>query len=210
MGRPYTRTQVFQEMLSYVELNPYWTVPYSISSREILPKLKSDPGYLSRNNMKIFNGGKSFDPYSVDWSMVSRGNFPYVIRQEPGDKNALGRMKFMFPNRYNIYLHDTPSKSKFELDYRAWSHGCVRLHEPHELAYYLFKDDKKWNKEKIDNTLAKRKNKRINLEKPIPIYILYITNSTDANGKLIFHTDVYKRDSRIASALSSSKTARYY
>ncbi len=203
VGKTYHKTATFSELMSYIEINPYWTVPYSISTREILPKLKRDPGYLGRNNMKLFSGGKSISPYSVDWSSVSRGSFRYRIRQEPGDKNALGRVKFMFPNQYNIYIHDTPSKKLFARSQRAFSHGCVRLNKPFELAEYLLSKSAadKWTPEKIQKTKDRGKNKRVQLEKPWPIHILYFTTWVEEEGNTRFLHDIYGRNKALSAAL---------
>ncbi len=195
VGKLKHKTPVFEDLVQYLELNPYWTVPFSIATNEILPKLKRNPGYLGANNMELLAGGKSISPYSVNWAGIGRHNFRYTIRQKPGDKNALGRVKFMFPNLYNIYLHDTPSKRLFGEAYRPFSHGCVRVHKPFELAEYLLKDNPKWSPEKIDKAIARGKNKRIHLLKPRPIYILYFTTWVDEKtGEVYFYRDVYGRD----------------
>ncbi len=197
VGNVRTKTPVFGDMIQYLELNPYWTVPYSIATREMLPKIKKDPGYLSRNNYKLLKNGKSVDPYSVDWSTIKRSGFPYVIRQNPNKKNALGIVKFMFPNRYNVYLHDTPSKHLFVEYSRAFSHGCIRLEKPVELAEYLLKDNSKWTPQKIEQTLKRGKNKRIDLKTPLPIYLTYFTTWVDKEGTLQFQKDVYRRDKKL-------------
>ena len=200
VGNPRTSTPVFSDVMHYIDLNPTWTVPYSIASREMLPKVKKDPSYLTRNNYEVLSGGKNVNVYSIDWESLSRSNLPYTFRQKPGSNNALGIVKFMFPNRYNIYLHDTPSKHLFVKPYRAFSHGCIRLEKPMELAHYLFKDDPKWTKEKLDATLNKRKNKRINLATPVPIYLLYFTAWVNDQEELFFLPDVYKRDNILLEA----------
>jgi len=194
VGTVRNSTPVFSDILQYIEVNPYWTVPYSISTREILPKVKRDPGYLSRNNYEVLSGGSAIDPSFIDWSSVGRAGFPYVFRQKPGIKNALGTVKFMFPNQNNIYLHDTPSKRLFAETYRAFSHGCVRLENPMELAYYLFKDDPEWGPEALDNALNLRKNKRIYLKQSIPIFLMYFTATVNQQNELQFYPDVYKID----------------
>ncbi len=197
VGNPRTKTPIFSDRIQYIELNPYWTVPYSISSREILPRIKKDPGYLARNNYKLLVGGKAINPYSVDWTEVSRSKFPYTIRQDPGAGNALGEVKFMFPNRYNVYLHDTQSKDKFVEPIRAFSHGCIRLETPFELASFLFKDDPKWSGDKIYETKKKGKNKRITLKESVPIYLVYLTAYVGNDEKLNLQLDVYDRDSAL-------------
>jgi len=193
VGSRFRRTPVFQDMLQFVEFNPYWNVPYSISSREILPKLRKDPSYLSRNNMVLFSGSKKVNPAAVDWSQVFSNNFPYRIRQEPGPINALGRVKFLFPNEYSIYLHDTPSQKPFGETIRAFSHGCVRLFEPIRFAEYIF-EGSKYDAQKIDKLLEKKKNKRLVLDEPIPVYLLYFTTWVDKDNILRFQPDIYKRD----------------
>jgi len=194
VGATKTETPIFSNMLQYIEMNPTWTVPYSISSRELLPKIQKDPDYLARNDYKLLSGGSSIDPHSVDWSTIKKNNFPYVIRQKAGRQNALGQIKFIFPNRYNVYLHDTQSKSKFKKYSRAYSHGCIRLEEPMELAEFIFQDDPEWSLESLTNVLNKRKTKRVHLKEPIPIILFYWTAYVDEKGELIFRDDVYKRD----------------
>lgn len=201
VGKTYHRTPVFSEQMQYLDLNPYWTVPYSIASKEILPKLKRNASYLDRNNMALFSGNRKINPYSVDWANVSRSTFRYTIRQNPSAKNALGIVKFMFPNQYNIYLHDTPSKSLFVKTKRAYSHGCIRLEKPLELAEYLLKDNPKWTPNKIKKSIEKGKNKRVHLTKPLPIYILYFTTWVDKEDNLRFQPDVYSRDKAVWQAI---------
>ncbi len=195
VGKPYTSTPVFSDIISYIEFNPTWNVPYSIRSKEILPKLKNNPAYLDNQNMVLLSGGRRVDPYSVDWYSINASNFPYGVRQEPGRSNALGTMKFMFPNKYDVYLHDTPSKSKFNRYTRAFSHGCVRLHKPKELADYLLSDQ--YSAEKIQKILNRRKTKRVNLTTPVPIFIMYWSVWVDEEGNPYFMQDVYKRDEAV-------------
>lgn len=203
VGKTYTKTPVFSEIIQYIEFNPTWTVPYSIRSREMLPKLKSNPGYLANNDMVLLSGGRKIDPYSVDWQSITSSNFPYAVRQEPGSQNALGTMKFIFPNKYNVYLHDTPSKSKFNEYQRAFSHGCVRLHEPKQLADYLLAED--YSPEKIDRILNRKKTKKVYLKTPVPIYIMYWSVWVDEQGNPYFMKDIYKRDKAVKDAYFSSQ-----
>ncbi len=191
-GQPYTPTPVFSDKMEYIEFNPYWTVPFSIASKEILPKLKSNANYLSRNNMELLLGGRSVNPKGINWAGVTSRTFKYRIRQKPGDTNALGRMKFMFPNKYSVYLHDTQSKSLFGETQRAFSHGCIRLHEPQELAEYLLQPD--YNKDDIEKILKKKKNERVYLKEHIPVFILYFTAWVDEAGVLQYAPDIYHRD----------------
>lgn len=193
VGRQWTPTPIFSDRLRYIDFNPTWTVPYSISSKELLPKIKANPGYLASQNMDLLSGGKKVNPYSVDWSTIGRRNFPYVIRQRSGAGNALGLMKFMFPNRYNVYVHDTQSKKLFAKESRAFSHGCVRLEEPRELAEFLL-EGTKYDSDKIGQILRRGKNKRVDLDEPLPIVIAYFTAWVDESGEILFYPDVYKRD----------------
>lgn len=201
VGKTKHKTPIFNDLMQYLEFNPYWTVPFSIATKEILPKLKRNAGYLTRNNMELLSGGRAINPYGINWANVSRKNFHYTIRQKPGAKNALGRVKFMFPNLYNVYLHDTPSKSLFARSERTFSHGCVRLEKPFELAEYLLKDEPKWSGEKVEKLIERGKNKRVYLTNPRPIYILYFTTWVGDDEKLRFYKDVYGRDEVEKNAL---------
>ncbi len=201
VGKTYHKTVIFNNHIRYLDLNPYWTVPYSIATKEILPKLKQNLSYLNRQNMKVFSGGKVINPYNVDWSKVTRRRFPYTIRQEPGKKNALGTVKFMFPNKYNIYLHDTPSKSLFVKAERAYSHGCIRLDNPVQFAEYLLQDNPKWDAQKIEKVLEGKKNTRVSLDEKIPVYIAYFTAWVDENGVTRFQKDVYGKDKEVMKVL---------
>ncbi|MCK5468518.1 MAG: L,D-transpeptidase family protein, partial [Cyclobacteriaceae bacterium] len=140
VGKEYHKTPVFTSDIKYVVFNPTWTIPYSIATKETLPRLKRDPQYLQNRNMTLLRNGREIDPETIDFSAYSTSNFPFTIRQEPGDFNALGRVKFIFPNKYSVYLHDTPSKSYFNRTQRTFSHGCVRVHNPLNLAEQLLGD----------------------------------------------------------------------
>lgn len=201
VGKPIFKTVVFNNYIRYLELNPYWNVPFSISTNEILPKLKRNLSYLNRQDMKVFAGGKEINPYSVNWSNISKRNFKYSIRQEPSAKNALGTVKFMFPNKYNIYLHDTPSKSLFVKAERAYSHGCIRLDNPVQFAEYLLQDNPKWDANKIQSVLDGKKNTRVSLDKKVPVYITYFTAWVDSDGVTHFQKDVYDKDKVVIEAL---------
>ena len=190
------RTPEFSEMMSHMVVNPSWHVPKSIATKEILPILKRDPSYLSRKGMRVVGGR-----VPEDWSTVPAGTFPGRIVQRPGRGNALGTVKFMFPNRHAIYLHDTPSKRLFNRDVRAYSHGCVRVERPKEFATYLLTGQ-------VDdplgyfNSLRKRgRERRVNLDRPLPVHLTYRTAWIDENGAFQFRGDVYGRDKRVAKAL---------
>jgi len=202
VGRKYHESPVFKGKMIYIEMNPTWTVPYSIASKEMLPKLKKDPSYLAQKNMIIMDrNGNQLDPTSIDFSKYSRGNFPFIIRQEPGPHNALGQVKFIFPNKYSVYVHDTPGRYLFSREKRAFSHGCIRLEKKWELLMSLMDDPEVWNMDKINEILESKKTTRINLPKPIDIIILYWTAGADKEHRLFFDKDVYGRDDAVIKAL---------
>lgn len=200
VGEVKHKTPIFSDQMQYIELNPYWTVPPSIAKKEILPALKRQgSAYLTRNKMELFSGGNKISPAGIRWSKYSANNFPFVVRQKPNGKNALGEVKFLFPNAYNVYLHDTPSRHLFAQTPRAFSHGCIRLHEPLDFAAYLLKD-LGYTRAKIDQLVAGNNNQSITLPTPIPIYITYFTTWADEGGAY-FYDDVYSRDATVAKAL---------
>ena len=202
VGKPYHMTPLFRDEVSYIEINPTWTVPYSISSKELLPKIKKDPDYLADRNMIVLDrNGKQVDPAGIDWNSLSANRFPYTLRQQPGPDNALGRIKFMFPNEHAVYLHDTPSKSLFERDYRVFSHGCIRVQNPYLLAQILLDDNEKWSVEKIEAAVDSRVTQRIVLDRKIPIYLTYWTAAVDDDLEVNFSRDPYNRDGRVLAGL---------
>jgi murein L,D-transpeptidase YcbB/YkuD len=200
VGRVMNQTPVFQSKLSTVEFNPYWTVPKSIAVKEILPSLKKDPTYLEKHNMVLYKGSdiveipSSFDSYTEK-------NFPYVIKENPGEKNSLGQVKFLFPNPYSIYMHDTPSKYLFDKDVRSFSHGCIRLNNPIKFANYLL-SKQGFKPSQIDDILKSDKNYAIALETKIPIMISYFTcYMKKGDSRLYFFSDIYGSDKKIIDAL---------
>ena len=203
VGRPYRKTPVFRDQISYLEINPTWTVPPGILRKDILPKARKDPSYLRRQNFRVVDGnGRSVDPASLDWANLSARGFPYQIVQQPGPENALGLVKFMFPNKYLVYLHDTPSRALFERSERTFSSGCIRVETPFDLAERLLAGDPGWNRERIDALVASGKTQRVNLPAPLPVLLLYWTVETD--GDVIrFRRDIYERDGSILKALNA-------
>jgi murein L,D-transpeptidase YcbB/YkuD len=198
VGKPYTRTPVFSHEMSYVEINPTWGVPASIANNEFLPKLKENPGVLLAQNIRVFSDQTEIDPWGVDWANLNR--VPYQLRQDPGPNNALGRIKFMFPNKYNIYIHDTPSKSLFESDSRFFSHGCMRVQDPERLAEVLL-GGQGWTIDRIKAQIASGQKKIVNLQTKIPVHITYLTAWVNKDGTVHFRNDVYGRDPQLAAAL---------
>ena len=209
VGRRYKRTPIFSDTVRYIVLNPYWHVPRSIAVEDLLPKIQHDPSYLERFGMQLVDtvgrDPQAIDPDSVDWSGVTADNFHYRINQEPGRLNALGRIKFVFPNRYDIYLHDTPSHELFEPAQRDFSHGCIRVEKPLDLAAYLMKKGRHWNREAIEGALDEGTERTIYLPRPIPIHLLYWTAWADEDGTIQFRPDINKADRPLALALESTK-----
>jgi L,D-transpeptidase YcbB len=201
VGKPYWHTPVFSEKMTYLVLNPYWNVPDSIAREEIIPKIRRDPEYLEKENMKVLSGWEqnsaSIDPGSVEWDAAGASAFKYRFRQEPGPRNPLGRIKFMFPNRFDVYLHDTPGKHLFERNVRSFSHGCIRVEKPIELAEYVLKQDPRWTLKRINAELAEGNTREIRLPNPVDVYILYLTAWVDGGGLLNFREDIYGRDAKL-------------
>jgi murein L,D-transpeptidase YcbB/YkuD len=206
VGKPGANTVIFSNEMKYVVFSPYWNVPPGILVNEVLPAMRRNPGYLARQNMEVVTGsGSPVNAGSLNWSKYSGGNFPYIIRQKPGGKNALGKVKFLFPNEYNIYLHDTPSKGLFGENKRTFSHGCIRVSEPQHLAEWLLRKDAAWTPQKIVAAMNGSKEKFIGLKEKVPVYIGYFTAFVDSNGRLNFRDDVYGHDARLAATLFGTK-----
>jgi murein L,D-transpeptidase YcbB/YkuD len=206
VGAVATQTPEFSDELEYVELNPTWTVPYSIATKEMLPKLKTSPSAYA-GDFEIFAGGKLTSWGAVNWASYGPGNFPFTVRQKPGPKNALGKVKFMLPNRHNIYLHDTPAKDKFAATTRAFSHGCIRLSRPIEFAHTILGELVGWSKAKVDASLATGKTERVLLPRKIPVHLIYATAFLGNAGEIEFRADVYGRDRKLYNALFAKPTS---
>ena len=199
VGKQYHASPIFSAPMRYIVFSPYWNVPASISRNELIPSIRKNPAYLSRKNMEVVtHSGKLVDPSTVNWSSKS---FPYMIRQKPGGDNSLGLVKFMFPNKHSVYLHDTPSKSLFEREDRALSHGCIRLQHPEKLAKLLLGDIPGWTDEKIQTSMHQTKEQIVNLNREIPVVLIYLTFWADSKGQGHFRPDIYDRDKEILAAL---------
>lgn len=205
VGKPFRKTPVCSSKMTYLVLNPTWTVPPTILFNDILPEAKKDPNYLNKKNIRVIQGQGSnaviLDPKDIDWPKLSKNYFPYTLRQDPGLTNALGQVKFMFPNQYNVYIHDTPSKELFSRPDRAFSSGCIRLNNPLAFAKYLLKDNPKLDAGFIAEILIDGKEKSVMLPKPINVHILYLTSWVEG-GKVQFRNDLYNRDAPLLSALN--------
>lgn len=202
VGTPYRKTPVFRDQISYLEVNPTWTVPPTILQKDILPQLAKDQSYLQQRDMQVLtHDGKYVDPTTVDWSQFPQKRFPYLLRQNPGPNNALGRIKFMFPNKHLVYLHDTPSRKLFERDQRAFSSGCIRVMNPFELAELLL-DDPQWTQSRIEEVVTSKQTTRINLAKPVTVILMYWTVNITDDGGMMFKADVYDRDAAVLAGLN--------
>jgi murein L,D-transpeptidase YcbB/YkuD len=190
VGATATRSVVFADSVTSVTFSPTWTVPASIVRKEILPVLRRDPGYLARNRMDIIGGTDALPE----------------IRQRPGPHNALGLVKFSFPNRFGIFMHDTPSRGLFAREQRAFSHGCIRLAEPQALAAYLLRSDTTWTAARMRAAMARPVEQVVPLRTPVPVFLVYFTAWVDGDGRLNFRDDVYGHDARLAAELFAGAT----
>jgi murein L,D-transpeptidase YcbB/YkuD len=208
VGDEYHMTPVFSDRLRYVQFNPSWDVPLSIAQKEILPKLQKDPSYLGKERIRLFapgnDGGKEIDAAGIDWSSVTPDDMAhYSLKQDPGPANSLGRLAFIFPNPYDVYLHDTPALELFSQQKRAFSHGCIRVARARELAaYVLGGPDKGWTEDRIQGLIEEGTGRVVHLESSLPIYILYNTAAVDIETHdLYFSSDVYGRDALLEKAI---------
>jgi len=204
VGKFKNQTPEIVDTLEYVIAYPFWNVPRKISVKEILGKVQRDSTYLTRNNYEVMSYSKEvIHPDSIQWKKLNQYNFKYLIRQKGGGSNALGLVKFIFPNKHAIYFHDTPSKRFFKRETRAYSHGCVRVENALDLAKYILKEDEnKYTIKSVNKAIKEGKRKPIRLNKKVPVYIYYLTASADALGNVIFYNDVYKRDAELIAELT--------
>ncbi|MEP4033995.1 L,D-transpeptidase family protein [Roseibium polysiphoniae] len=205
VGKPYHATPVFSDEMTYVEINPYWNVPYSIATKEYLPKLRQNPNALSAQNIRIFSGEQEVAPTQVAWNYYSGSNFPFKLRQDPGGRNALGRIKFMFPNQFNIYIHDTPSKTLFDRAQRDFSHGCIRVSDPFALGDVLL-SDQGYDRAKLEAIRDAGARKVVKLEEPVQVHLTYLTAWMNKDGSTHFRRDIYDRDEVLLKAMARAMT----
>jgi murein L,D-transpeptidase YcbB/YkuD len=207
IGRRYRRTPVFSDTIRYLVFNPYWEIPLSIAVRDKLPEIRKDPEYLEKQGIRVFSGWgidqQELDPATIDWSSLGPGRFPYRLRQDPGPLNALGRVKFMFPNRFNVYLHDTPTREVFLRSERDVSSGCVRVEKPLELAEYLLRDAPEWDRQRMLQVTGTNRELMVPLPESIPVHILHWTAWVNERGEIEFRADLYGRDAKLADALGA-------
>jgi murein L,D-transpeptidase YcbB/YkuD len=204
VGKPFRQTPSFKADMTYLVFNPTWTVPPTILTKDYLPGLKQDPGYAQRKGLKVIDrAGRAIDSWQVDWSRYSPNHSPYLLRQDAGPRNALGRVKFIFPNDHAIFLHDTPNQNLFDKNERAFSSGCIRVEHAMDLAYLLLNDEGTWNWKAIDRVLELGKTRNVFLQEPIPVFLLYWTAWVDADGHVNFRHDLYDRDTPVQKGLAS-------
>jgi murein L,D-transpeptidase YcbB/YkuD len=204
-GRLARRTPFFAAELTGVTFNPSWTVPEKIALEDKLPLVLGDRASLARQHLRVFRVERGrwleVDPAAVDWAAHGPGRFPYRLRQDPGPENALGRIKFQLPNRWDVYLHDTPSKELFARAERSFSSGCIRVERALDLAERLLAADPAWPRARIEEAIAAGQTLTVPLREPLPVYLLYATAWVDPDGTLQLREDVYGRDGELAAAL---------
>jgi L,D-transpeptidase YcbB len=214
VGKPSTPTPMFSARMQSIVFNPEWAVPESIKVNELLPRLRSDPtlfgggdtSVLREHNLRVVFNGNTVDPSQVDWAHADIRRFDFF--QPPGPKNVLGTLKFRFPNKYDVYMHDTPERELFARPSRAMSHGCMRVHEPARLAEVLLNEDKGWSSNEISNRLATGNNTEVNLSRAIPVHITYLTAVAHDDGRVDYFRDIYGYDGMMADALEGRPVRR--
>jgi murein L,D-transpeptidase YcbB/YkuD len=208
VGTIKTRTPVFQAPLRYLEFNPTWNTPRSLIVRSLFPKFKANPQYVLDKDYKLYDGkGAEVEPMSIDWDAYTARTFPYRVVQMPGPDNAMGRVKFMFPNQHAVYLHDTPSRDLFSRSQRAFSAGCIRVKNPLELARVLLDDPKDWSAERIQSLLDSGEPQRVvRMQRNVDVLLMYWTVSPTTGGRLQFHHDIYALDPAALAALDAAPT----
>jgi len=208
VGRDYRKTPVFSGQMTYLVLNPFWEIPRTLAVEDILPKILEDGGYLAKQGIRVFSGmGEDtveLDPGAVDWTRLGPDYFPYRLRQDPGPHNALGRVKFMFPNHYAVYLHDTPSKRLFESYSRSYSSGCIRVEAPLDLAAFVLAGTPGWDRAAVEAAIAQGQQQVVRLARPVPVHLLYWTAWSDDEGLIHFREDIYERDPPLIAALAEA------
>ncbi|HEY0720119.1 MAG TPA: L,D-transpeptidase family protein [Gammaproteobacteria bacterium] len=210
IGSDYRQTPAFGSRVTAMTFNPSWYVPNSVFRKDMLPRLKQDSGYLAERNIAVLDdlagGGRVIDPSTIDWSLYDEQSFPYALHQPPGARNPLGRVKFVIPNSYRIYLHDTPQRNLFARRERTFSSGCIRLEKPLDLAAYLLAQEPEAKEAQVERYLANATTRTVALKQPLPIYLVYWTAWADEDGVVQFRDDIYSRDVRLVAALLPEQT----
>lgn len=213
VGKKRRQTPIMSGRMTYLELNPFWNIPQKIARKDILPKVIDDPAYLARQGIKVFDSwdrlAQELDPANIAWEKISARYFPYRLRQDPSDLNALGQVKFMFPNNHSVYIHDTPGKALFNRQERSLSSGCVRVEAPLALARYLL-SQQGWDRTRLETAIAQGQRQAVVLDNPIPVHLVYFTAWVDAGGRVNFREDIYARDRRLRFALRNRHSEQVF
>jgi L,D-transpeptidase YcbB len=203
VGKDYRETPVFNSKIRYLVFSPSWTVPPGIMQKDIIPAVRKDVNYLSQKNMLVYDSkGKLTDPATINWK---KDGMRYTVRQSPGNQNSLGKVKFMFPNKFNVYLHDTPSRELFWRDERTFSSGCIRIEKPFELAKILLNNMPEWTDDKIKQAMNSGIEKTVILKSSVGVYLYYLTAWATENGEIHYRSDIYDRDLAVITALYQKK-----
>lgn len=202
VGKAYRQTPVFRSEMTYLVFSPTWTLPETILWEDAIPSIREDIGFLSKNNMKVLDyEGNEVDYEEVDWeNLKEKEDFPYIIRQKPGGINPLGKVKFMFPNEYSIYIHDSPAQNLFTTDERTFSSGCIRMEDPDQFAAILLEGMEDWDAEEISEAMDSEEEKKVTLNQKQAVWILYLT-VWNQSGKMEVREDIYNMDRKLAKAL---------
>ena len=205
VGKKYRRTPVLTGKMTYIVINPYWNIPHTLAKEDFLPRIRENPNVLNKLGIKVYEswkeGAREINADTINWKRITDKTFSYKLRQNPGHVNALGQIKFMFPNKFSVYLHDTPAKNLFDKTTRSLSSGCIRIAKPVDLAEYLLKKDLNWTRKKILDTLDSMQTQVATIPDPINIHILYLTAWVDENDLVHFRNDIYDRDMVLDNAL---------
>lgn len=205
VGTNYRRTPIFSSVITSVILNPAWYVPAKIAVEDIIPQILRNPRYLTDRNIHVLESWRhdapEINPATVNWETYRVYNLPYLLKQDPGPLNPLGRIKFMIPNKFDVYLHDTPQKELFENIQRGFSSGCIRIEKAVDLAAFLLRDEPDWSRKQIEESITSGKRREIKLKKQVPVHLLYWTAWVDDNGQVNFREDIYERDTILSAAL---------
>jgi murein L,D-transpeptidase YcbB/YkuD len=212
VGRPARRSPVFSASMTYLVVNPYWNVPRTIAVEDILPELQKDVSYLAQRGIRVFQSWElnapEVNPATVDWQAYHANRFPFKLRQDPGPYNDLGRFKFMFPNPFAVYLHDTPNRSLFKRVQRDFSSGCIRVEAPFVLANFVLAGDGRWTSDALSEAIENGETRTIRRKRPIAVHLLYMTAWADETGAIQFRRDIYDRDHDLDRALSRRRPNR--
>lgn len=209
VGKTYRQTPVFRGDIAYMEFNPTWTIPPGILRADTLPAIKKDPEYLAKKEIRVLDHqGREIDASTINWHQYSR-SVPYILRQDPGPQNSLGTVKFIFPNKHFVFLHDTPGHEQFAHSERAFSSGCIRVEDPLTLAELLLNDERTYPRSALQNIVNSRKTERLHLNPSVPVVIVYLTASVDDEGSALFYRDIYDRDGAVLDALNAAPMIQF-